>query len=98
MRTVIVRYRTAPEHSDENKRLVRAVFESLSKQNPGGIRYATYVMDDGVSFVHVATIDDAAKNPLNALPAFAEFQKDIKGRCVEPPVVSEVAIVGSYAP
>jgi hypothetical protein len=98
MRSVIVRYKTAPEHADENKRLVRAVFAALASENPAGFRYTTFVHDDGVSFVHVATMDDAGQNPLSTLPAFAAFQKDIKARCVEPPVVSEVSIVGSYAP
>jgi hypothetical protein len=28
--------------------------------------------------------------------AFAEFQKDVRERCVEPPVVSELHEVGSF--
>jgi hypothetical protein len=98
MRSVIVRYQTKPEAADENARLVREVFASLAHEKPSGIRYTTFVLDDGVSFVHVATMDDAERNPLSTLPAFAAFQKEIKARCVEPPVVTEVKIVGSYAP
>jgi hypothetical protein len=98
MRSVIVRYRTKPEFADENARLVRAVFAALADAHPAGIRYTTYVLADGVSFVHVANIDDGANNPLNHVDAFAAFQKDIKTRCVEPPVVTEVTIVGSYSP
>lgn len=35
-------------------------------------------------------------NPLLALPAFAEFQKDIGDRCEEPAIVTELDEVGSY--
>jgi quinol monooxygenase YgiN len=98
MRSVIVRYQTKPEHAEENARLVRAVFASLAREKPSALRYATFVEADGVSFVHVATMEDAANNPLNKLDAFAAFQKDIKSRCSEPPVVTEVTIVGSYLP
>jgi hypothetical protein len=48
-----------------------------------------------VSFVHVATVGDSG-NPLPTLPAFAEFQREIGQRCVEPPAGSDASLVGSY--
>ena len=53
----VVRYRTKPEHAEANAELVRAVFEELAANDPAGLRYATYRLDDGVTFVHVATIE-----------------------------------------
>ena len=41
------------------------------------------------------TVDDSA-NPLLALAAFKAFQEGIRDRCVEPPVVTELTVVGSY--
>ena len=34
--TKVVRYRTKPEHADENERLVRDVFAELAERNPTG--------------------------------------------------------------
>jgi len=95
MKTTMVRYKTAPEHAEENAALVRAVFEELRSRAPHGIHYASFRMPDGVSFVHVAEHDDP--NPLASLPSFQAFQKGIKSRCVELPVVTELSPVGSYA-
>jgi hypothetical protein len=63
---------------------------------PSGIRYASYRLADGLTFLHVATIDTPDANPLIALPSFKNFQKDLGARCVEPPVVTELSPIGSY--
>jgi quinol monooxygenase YgiN len=96
MRTIMVRYRTSEAHADENEALVRAVFAELRARDPGGLRYATYRLPDKVTFLHVATVETADQNPLTTLPAFLAFQKELKVRCVEPPVVTELTPVGSY--
>ena len=94
-RSVVVRYQTRPEAADENARLVANVYAALAKGAPAGFQYATYRLADGVTFVHVAshTGDD---NPLVALPEFAEFQRDLGARVLEPPAASPATIVGSY--
>lgn len=92
---VIVRYRTRPEVADENERLVKNVYAELAAEAPGEFHYATFRLADRVSFVHVAITDDAA-SPLAGLPAFQEFQRGVSARCVEPPVVLESTVVGSY--
>jgi hypothetical protein len=92
---VIVRYRTRPEAADENARLVKEVYAALAEVAPAGFRYATYRLADGVTFVHVASLE-APENPLTTLPAFAEFQRDLAQRCVELPAPSDATVVGSY--
>jgi hypothetical protein len=94
-RTVIVRYRTRPEAAEENQRLVEGVFAELAAADPGGLRYATFRLADGVTFVHVAQVEGEV-NPLSSTAAFAEFQRDMGARCVEPPAVTDATLVGSY--
>jgi hypothetical protein len=95
MKTIMVRYRTnSPENADKNAALVRAVFEELHARAPGGIRYTSYRAEDG-TFVHVAT-HEGSNEALTGLPSFKEFQREIKSRCAEPPVVTELSVVGSY--
>ena len=95
MKTILVRYKTHEQHAEANAALVRAVYEELRAQAPAGIRYATYRMPDGVSFLHLATHENDP-SLLTSLPAFKAFQAGIKERCVELPVVTELSIVGSY--
>lgn len=97
MRQVMVRYRVKPDHVAENVQLVCAVYDELRRDRPDGFRYATFQLEDEVSFVHVAFEEtEDGSNPLTRLPAFRRFQKDIAERCDELPVVSELRQVGSY--
>jgi hypothetical protein len=95
MRTVMVRYKVKPDRVEENKELVRAVYAELDSIQPDGLRYATLLLDDGVSFAHLAETADGA-NPLPELPAFRRFQENIAERCDERPVVTPVQLVGSF--
>jgi hypothetical protein len=94
-KTVVVRYQTRPDAAEENARLVKGVYAALSELKPKDFRYATYRLADNVTFVHVAQID-ATVDPLPTLPAFAEFQRDLRQRCVQQPAPSEATVVGSY--
>jgi hypothetical protein len=94
-RSVVVRYETKPEAADENARLVADVYRALADVAPSDLRYATYRLADGVSFVHVAT-HPADDNPLATLPEFASFQQDLSSRVIAAPVATEATIVGSY--
>lgn len=81
---------------DENQRLVREVFAALREAGTEGVRYATYYEGDGW-FVHVAGIwAGGGHNPINETDAFGRFQRELKARCVTPPTVTEVELVGAY--
>jgi hypothetical protein len=95
MNTRIIRYTTHPEHADENARLISAVFAALADAKPAGVHYAAFRLDDGVSFMHVVTLDGEV-NPLNDLPAFQEFQANIMNRVAAPPVTVSTTVVGNY--
>ncbi len=97
MRRIMVRYTVKPERAQENVQLVRAVYEELARTAPAGLRYATFQLDDGVSFVHIASNEtEDGQTPLRDIVAFREFLKDVNERCVEPPVTSELSELGSY--
>jgi len=95
MKQVMVRYRVQPERVAENEELVRAVYRELAEIDPEGLRYATFKLADGVSFMHLAETD-GEHSPLPGLAAFKRFQAGIRERCEEPPVVTELSEVGSY--
>ena len=85
MRRVMVSYRCKPEQVAHNEELVRAVYAELHRREPAGLRYATFRLDDGVSFVHIAEID-----------AFARFTAHIEERCDEPPHAAGMHEIGSF--
>jgi hypothetical protein len=91
----MVRYKVKPERVAENEELVRAVYDELAQTQPDGLRYATFKLDDGVSFVHIAETDGES-SPLTQVVAFRRFQQDIAERCDERPVVTTLTEVGSF--
>jgi hypothetical protein len=95
MKRVIVRYTVKPGLAEANEELVRAVYDELEQRQPEGLRYATFRLDDGLSFVHIAQVDGEA-NPLTELPAFRAFVEGIGERCEQPPVTSGLSEIGSF--
>lgn len=97
MKQVMVRYKVKPEQAAHNKELVRGVYEELHQVAPAGLRYATYALEDGVSFVHFASFaDENGANPLQEIAAFRAFTDNIASRCDEPPHAVELRPIGSY--
>ena|ERR671918_2140257 len=97
MRQVMVRYKVKPDRTAENEELVRAVYDELRRAAPAGLRYATFRLEDGVSFVHIASIEtEDGHSPLADMEAFKEFQKEIGDRCDEAPVATELREIGSF--
>lgn len=91
----LIRYRTRPEQADANARLVEAVYAELHRTCPDGVSYATFRLEDQVTFVHLVQVR-ADPNPLLAVRAFGEFQAGIADRVDQGPVTENLAEVGSY--
>ena len=97
MKRVIVQYKVKADRAAENEAYISKVFEELKQTTPDGIRYATFKQSDGVSFVHIASVEtEDGNNPLGESQAFKAFQAEIKDRCEEPPVAVDLQEIGSY--
>ena len=97
MRRVVVHYKIKAERLAEHEELVRKVFTELETVQPAGLAYQALKLEDGVSFVHVATVSTAdGQNPLTALPSFRAFVAEIGDRCEEKPSNSPATAVGAY--
>src|SRR3954454_20896965 len=94
----VVQYRVKEGVKEENAVLVRAVYRELAERAPAGFRYATYRLEDGRTFIHVAEQDSEGNTPLTGLAAFSEFQAEVRERCEWGPVVSSAELVGRFEP
>jgi hypothetical protein len=95
MGTVVVRYQVTPDKAEENAGLIEKVFAELNADRPEGLRYASFLLEDGVTFLHIA-ITEGDADPLPQSPAFQAFQKDAQQRMDGGPVRSGSQVVGSY--
>jgi hypothetical protein len=94
--TRVIRYVTKPECAEENVRLIGAVFADLDALKPEGLQYKSFQLEDGLTFVHVATTTGQG-NPLLASKAFQAFSSTVADRCTEGPVVMEATTLGHYS-
>lgn len=93
----MVSYKLKADRKAEHERLATAVFEALRESRPMGLRYATFRLADGLSYMHVVSHEEAdGSNALTALPAFKAFSEGVKERCDVPPTRVELAEIGSY--
>lgn len=78
MKTTIVRYKVKQDQSDDNKTYIRNVFNELDQNKPDGLRYVSFCLDDGLSFVHIAVVEtEDGSNPLPQTDSFKKFVADI---------------------
>jgi hypothetical protein len=97
MKRVMVRYKVKADRAAENESYITRVFEQLKRDKPPGLHYASFKLDDGVSFVHIVSLEAAdGSNPLGELSAFKAFTAEIRERCAEPPVAADLQEIGSY--
>lgn len=96
MKKTIVIYKVKAGRVEENEDLVKSVYRELKETETEKFSYATFLLSDGHTFVHVALQEKEGKSPLGDLPAFRAFQKNINERCEEEPKVSHVIEIGSY--
>jgi hypothetical protein len=87
----LIRYRTKPDQAAANEELIRAVYAELRQTSPEGLSYATFRLDDKVTFLHLARTE-RDPNPLLAVRAFGEFQAGIADRLDQQPLTE----IGSY--
>jgi uncharacterized protein (TIGR02246 family) len=101
MTRVIVRYTVKPGQEGVNEKPVPVVYDELHQTQPTGLRYATFRLDDGRTFAHVA-VDETLhqRNPLLEVAAFRRFTDGIAGRCEiprRPPRRARSAAIASRA-
>jgi hypothetical protein len=92
---MMVRYKVKPERAAENEQLIHAVYEELHRTRPQGLRYTTFRLEDGVSFVHIALQEDDAPG-LSDVKAFREFTRQIEDRCDEQPSATILHQIGAF--
>ena len=96
MKQIMVQYKVKPDQTERNEELVRAVYDELHRTEFAGLRYATFKLDDDVTFVHIAVETGDGQRSLADLDAFKEFTKDIGERCDVAPAASALREVGSF--
>jgi hypothetical protein len=96
MSVLMVRSKVKPESVTELDAAVGRVFAAIREAQPEGIRYASFRLADGVTYVALLQVDDGVENPVPGLPEFRDLQERLEGWVAEPPAAGPATVVGSY--
>jgi len=92
----MIRARIKPGKAAELEKAAKEMFTAIEAAQPSGVHYASCKLPDGVTYVILLGLDDDQNNPLIAMPAFRDFQDNLKTWIAGPPVIEQLAPVGSY--
>ena len=90
MKAVKVQYTVKPEYVDQNRANIRNVMQALRSKPIPGMRYASFTLDDGQTFVHINMAKDQdTMDKLGELKEFGEFREALKASGPISPPASE---------
>lgn len=97
MKSVRVQYTVKKEYVEQNQKNIRQVMSDLKALNNPGIKYSSFLLEDGQTFMHFAMYpDDATSQIVNDLPAFVKFRTELKASQPEvPPKSDKLELVAS---
>jgi hypothetical protein len=97
MKIVRVQYTTSKEFSPINQANIRRVVEELKALNHPGIKYSTYLLPDGKTFMHFDQFEnEEAHQVLQSLASFKKFDDDLWASKLEvEPVLELPSLVAS---
>ncbi len=96
MLAMLLRTKVKAEKAAEVEAAVRSLFATLEEARPQGVRYTSYRLQDGVTYVVLLQIEEGIDNPLPKVPEFQEFQENLKGWLAEPPAPEQLTAIGDY--
>ena len=78
MKIVRVQYTTTAEYADTNKQNIQKVADELKTINHPGIKYSTYLLQDGKTFMHFDQFEnEEAHQFLQSLESFKKFSNEL---------------------
>jgi Major Facilitator Superfamily len=96
MNVLMVRSKVKADRVADVEAAIEKVFSAIQREQPAGVRYASSRLQDGVTFVALLEVEEGVDNPLPSLPAFLQFQEELKELTAEPPTAEQMTVVGTY--
>jgi hypothetical protein len=89
-----VQYTIQPNFVEQNKKNIEAVMSELRTINHPGFKYASYILDDGKTFMHLVHHSSPESEHLpGSLESFQHFQAQLSGHFEVPPKAESLELV-----
>lgn len=97
MKIVRVNYTTTTAFASQNQANIAGIVQELKMLNHPGIKYSTYLLPDGKSFMHFDQFEnEEAHQVLTSLESFKKFDRELWANGFEvEPVLELLSLVAS---
>jgi len=97
MKITRVIYTAKPDYVEINKKNIETVMKAVRALNSPDLKYATFLQEDGTTFMHLAfTTNQEANDLLTNLPEFKFFTSELRAKGIEnPPKTEHLSLVAS---
>jgi hypothetical protein len=97
MKAVKVQYTVNEDYVETNKRNIERVMSELRTLNNPGIKYSSFLLDDGRTFVHIGMYtNEETMSIVSDLDSFKDFRQQLKESQPEvPPKSEDLSLVAS---
>jgi len=97
MKAVRVQYTVKDGYVETNKQNIRQVMSDLRDLKHPNIKYNSFLLEDGKTFMHLAMYpDEETSQIVQNLPSFVKFQTELKASGLEvPPKAEKLELVAS---
>jgi hypothetical protein len=96
MNVLMVQAKIKEENVADARAAVDKMIQALEEAQPAGVRYASCLLGDGVTFVALLKLADDGSHPLREFPAYQEMVKNLGQWYAEPPAAEQMTVTGSY--
>ena len=96
MSVLMVRSKAKSERVAEVDAAATTMFEAIRATRPKGVRYVSYKLVDGLTYLAVLQLAEGFENPLPQMEEFRQFQEGLTDWMAEPPIAAPVTVIGSY--
>ena len=96
MNVLMVRAKIKEENVADARAAIEKVIQTFEQAQPAGVRYASCLLSDGVTFVALLELKDDGGHPLRGFPAYQEMVESLKQWYAEPPAAERMTVTGSY--
>ena len=97
MKIVKVEYTVKDDYVQKNRENIEKVMSDLKAMNNPNIKYSSFTLDDGKTFVHFAMYPDQETSDIvSELESFITFRQELKASIPEvPPRAENLSLVAS---
>lgn len=96
MSLLTIRAPIRPDAVEAVESAVGELFAAIEQKAPENLRYGSFRLGDGATYLVLLQVDEGTENPLPEMPEFQRFQEGLREWAAGPPEAGPAEVIASY--